>query len=295
MTMIGIDIGGTNIKAVRLDAAGQVLQSAHYPTPTQRDALIERVRALLTELGANADASVGIAAPGLADADNRAIQWMRGRLDCIEGLNWSTHLNRPACVLNDAHAATLGEAWIGAAKNKQHVIMLTLGTGVGGGVIVHGKLLQGAIGRAGHLGHISLDPDGAPDIVGTPGSLEDCIGAHALHEQSDGRFEQTVDLLAAAEGGDVEANRLWGTRVKALACAVVSLINAFDPEVVVLGGGMAQAGDALFEPLAQWMAQLEWQPLGEGVPIVAAALGETAGAIGAARFASMKHETSEKR
>ena len=293
MTMVGIDIGGTNIQAVRLDAAGAVISSSHRPTPTQRDALIAQVDALLSALQVDAKDALGIASPGLAGADNRRIRWMRGRLDCVEDLDWTAQLKRPALVLNDAHAATLGEATCGAATGRHNVIMLTLGTGVGGGVIVGGRLLQGAIGRAGHLGHICLNPDGAQDIVGTPGALEDHVGAHTLPAQSGGRFADTAALLAAVSEGDTEAERLWDARVKALACALVSLINAFDPEVIVLGGGTAQAGAALFEPLNQWMDRLEWRPLDEAVPIVPAALGDRAGAIGAARFAAAQCETSE--
>jgi len=292
MTTVGIDIGGTNIKAVRLDAAGAVIGASHRATPAQRGALIAQVHALLTELQADAQDALGIASPGLADPANRAIRWMRGRLDCVEDLDWAAQLNRAAVVLNDAHAATFGEASCGAAAGKRHVVMLTLGTGVGGGVIVEGRLLQGATGRAGHLGHMCLDPDGAPDIVGTPGALEDHVGAHTLAAQSEGRFTDTAALLAAMRDGDREAAQFWAQRVKALACGVVSLINVFDPEVVVLGGGTAQAGPALFEPLQRWMDCLEWRPLGEPVPIVPAALGDRAGAIGAARFAAAQHKAS---
>ena len=191
-------------------------------------------------------------------------------------------------MLNDAHAATVGESWIGAARGVQNAILLTLGTGVGGGVIVDGKLLQGATGRAGHLGHITLDMHGPPDIVGMPGSLEDCIGNHNVSARSGGSFHSTFELLEALAAGDRAATECWRRSVRGLAVGIASLINAFDPEVVVLGGGIAECGPVLFDPLQEFLDEVEWRPTGEGVRIVAATLGEMAGAIGAARFAALK-------
>jgi glucokinase len=190
-------------------------------------------------------------------------------------------------VLNDAHAATVAEAWIGAAQGAQHAVMLTLGTGVGGGVIVDGRLLQGATGRAGHLGHVSIEQDGSPDIVGTPGSIEDAIGNHTLAARSGGRFTDTSELVKAAQNGDRAAADCWQRSVRGLAVGITSLVNAFDPEIVVLGGGIAESGPALFELLTIYMDELEWRPTGQRVPIVAAKLGELSGAIGAARFAAL--------
>lgn len=289
---IGIDIGGTNIKAIRLAADGGVLADAHRPTPMRRDELIDALQQTLTELRSQGDEPLGVASPGLAEPENRSIRWMRGRLESVEGLHWSDALGRPATVLNDAHAATLGEASAGAAAGKRHVVMLTLGTGVGGGVLVDGKLLQGASGRAGHLGHVCLDYHGEADIVGTPGSLEDLVGAHTLLAASQGRYAQMTELLAGCQANDPEAIGLWNRRVRALAAGLVSLINAFDPEVVVLGGGIPNAGAWLFDELGRWMKAWEWRPLGESVPIVPAALGDRAGAIGAARFAVGHVETA---
>jgi glucokinase len=112
-------------------------------------------------------------------------------------------------VLNDGHAALLGEAWLGSARGFQNVILLTLGTGVGGAAILDGKLLRGQIGRAGHLGHICLDPDGPRDVCGTPGSLEVAIGNCTIGERSRGRFQTTHELVAAYRDGDLEAAGIW--------------------------------------------------------------------------------------
>ncbi|MEM8738903.1 MAG: ROK family protein [Planctomycetota bacterium] len=289
---LGIDIGGTMIKAVggrgARDRPGGILdleaaRRLEVPTPTTRGGLIDAVSGLIESLGGG-EGPVGVASPGLAGRDNRSIHWMRGRLSAVEGLDWSAALGREAAVLNDAHAATLGEAWAGAAAGRSDVVMLTLGTGVGGGVICGGRLLQGATGRAGHLGHITLDLDGERDIVNTPGSLEDWVGNHTVAARTG--FGSTSELVAAVGRGEPAAEAHWDRTLHALACGVGSLINAFDPEVVVLGGGIAQAGEAaLFGPLAEKLAEVEWRPTGSGVPVVPAELGPWAGAVGAARFA----------
>lgn len=290
---IGIDLGGTNIKAVRVNAAGQVLARHEQPTgddhsrskPDAQRSILGAVSAAIAAVGGDAAGRVGLACPGLARPDNRVIAWMRGRLEMVEGLDWTAALNRPIPVINDAHAATIGEAWCGAAVGRSHVVLLTLGTGVGGGVIVSGRLVQGAMGRAGHLGHMSLDPHGSLDLARTPGSIEDAIGDHTVAARTGGRFADTQALVRSVAACDTEAVTHWLRSVDALAAHLVSLINAFDPQVIVLGGGIAKAGPHLFDPLRRRLDQIEWRPTGTAVPIVAATLGSDAGAIGAARFA----------
>ncbi len=284
---IGIDIGGTRIKAVALAGDGVVLGRHESRTLDEPAALVEAARAAIERLSAaeRRTVAVGLAAPGLAAADERSIAWMQGRLEAVQGLDWTEQLGRPVRVLNDAQAATLAEAALGAAAGCDHVILLTLGTGVGGGALVDGRLLRGRLGRAGHLGHICLDPAGEPDIVGTPGSLEDRVGDHTVSQRTGGRFADTRQLVAAVEQGDPEARRYWEQTIHALACGIVSLINVLDPERVVIGGGVAQAGPTLFDPLIEAMGRLEWRPTGQAVEIVPAMLGSDAGAIGAARYA----------
>jgi glucokinase len=283
---IGIDVGVTNVKMARVTPAGEVLEREMVPTDESDPAWPERLRERFLDLEARGEKArwVGAAAPGIARADGKAIHWMRGRLDAVEGLDWTALLGRktPVPVLNDAQAALLGETWLGAAAGARNAILLTLGTGVGGAAMVDGRLLRGAIGRAGHLGHMCLDIDGAPDIVGTPGSLEDAIGNCTIRERTGGRFETTHDLVAAHERGDAAATTAWVRSVQALACGVVSLVNVLDPEVVIIGGGIARAGEALFAPLREMLAALEWRPHGHAASVVPAALGEFAGALGSA-------------
>ncbi|MEM1026720.1 MAG: ROK family protein [Planctomycetota bacterium] len=279
---IGIDIGGTRIKALLADNDGAVGEAIRRPTVDDPEALVDALRSILIDMDAG-DRPVGIAAPGLAATDHRSIAWMRGRMEALEGLDWSDALGRSVCVLNDGHAATLAEAWCGAARGKQDVVMLTLGTGVGGGLMLGGKLVTGSSGRAGHLGHITLDHAGPQDIVRTPGSFEDLVGNHSVQARTG--FASTHELVVAAQDGNAAAQAHWHRTVHALGCGLVSLINAFDPQVVVIGGGIADAGDALFKPLREEMDALEWRPFDRAVPVLPAALGDVAGAMGAAGFA----------
>jgi glucokinase len=230
---------------------------------------------------------VGVCAPGLVAADGRSIAHLPGKLAGLVGIDWTNVLQQPRTVpvLNDAHAALLGEAWMGAARGKRHVVLLTLGTGVGGAVLNDGQLMRGAIGRAGHIGHLSLDPEGPPSITGMPGSIEVLIGDCTVAARTGGRFPNTAALVTAHRAGDADATRVWLKSIRALACAIGSCINLFDPELVVVGGGIAQAGDVLFDPLRSEMDRVEWRPGGHRVPIVPATLGEWAGAIGAAAHA----------
>jgi glucokinase len=206
----------------------------------------------------------------------------------VLGLVWAEYLGRARePVLIVAQAALLGEAWLGAARGASNVALLTLGTGVGGAAMVDGRLLRGHLGRAGHLGHICLDVDGAGDIVNTPGSLESMIGNYTVGPRTGGRFHSTPELVDAARAGDLEARTVWGRSRDALACGVASVINVLDPEVVIIGGGIAVAGEpTLFEPLRERVRAVGWSLEGEQVRIVAAELGEFAGAIGAAREGS---------
>lgn len=281
---IGCDIGVTHVKLVAVSPAGDVLSRRQIDTLADRPDWPGRVREVIAAMEQmNGPAKwVGLAAPGLAAPHGRFISWMRGRLSEVQGLDWGEFLGRPAPVLNDAQAALLGEVWQGAAKGSRNVMLLTLGTGVGGALMVDGLLLKGRLGRAGHLGHISLDPDGPPDIVNTPGSLEDAIGNCTVEARSDGRFTTTHDLYAAHQRGDAGATAVWARSIKALAAGVASLVNVADPEVVILGGGIARAGAALFDPLNALLDEFEWRPHGQRVKVVPAVLGEYAGALGAA-------------
>jgi glucokinase len=283
---IGIDLGGSSVKAVAVSRDGDLLESLNLPFVDREMEwalrVEESVEYLRTKLGE--PEGIGLSAPGLASADERSIAFMPGRLQGLEGLDWTRRLGSPTTVpvLNDAHAALLGEAWIGAAARVGNTFMLTLGTGVGGAAIVDGRLLKGRLGRAGHLGHVTVDFEGPLDDVGTPGSVEAEIGNKTLQRRCQGRYANTHALVAAVEAGDPEAARIWERSIRALGAAVASLINVLDPEVVIIGGGIAKAGKTLFEPLAVALERIEWRPGGHRARIVPAQLGDLAGAYGSA-------------
>jgi len=287
----GVDLGGTNIKIVAVSEEGQMLERSTCETQTDSPGFwVETIRQKIKEIEKTRAESarwIGLAAPGLAARDNLSIASMPGKLRGLEGLDWTDSLqtSHPVPVLNDAHAALLGEAWIGAAVGYRNVVLLTLGTGVGGALLAEGRLSKGHIGRAGHLGHISLNPDGPPDIVGTPGSLEQAIGNSTLTERSAGRFTSTRQLVEAYVNGDEKATDVWLRSVYNLAAGITSIINAVDPEVIIIGGGIAQAGSALFDPLERFLEKMEWRPQGHRVHIIPAALGDFAGTLGAAYYA----------
>lgn len=284
---VGIDVGGTRIKAVCVRPDGSLVRERIECSADNADVLVRTVAAIADDM-APQNSPIGVCAPGLAARDNRSIAWMRGRMEAVEGRDWSCAIGRDVWVLNDGHAAALGESWLGAARDAESAVVLTLGTGVGGGVVLGGRVLQGACGRAGHLGHITLNVQGAPDIVGMPGSLEDCIGNHNVEQRTNGRFKATSDLIAAATARDADAIAWWRTSIRGLAVAIASLVNAFDPHIVVLGGGIATAGSVLFGPLLEDLEQVEWRPTGAATRVAPAELGEFAGAYGAARFALLQ-------
>lgn len=287
---IGIDLGGTNIKAALVDTqTAETLATLSKPTrdgefegSTPRFALT--VREIVAEFEARVGQrlSVGLSAPGLANPDGTCIDWMPGRMHGLEKFMWADFLQRPCHVLNDAHAALLGEVWSGAAKGTQDAFMLTLGTGVGGAIWSGGRLLKGKIGRAGHLGHLSTDANAACDLFGTPGSLEAAIGNQTIGIRGESRYATTLDLLAAYAAGDAHAERVWLESVRHLAAAIASLINVLDPEVIIVGGGIAVgAGERLFAPLQSMLDSFEWRPGGHQARLVPAALGDSAGCLGA--------------
>ena len=308
MNVIGIDLGGTWIKAVLVDGAGEIInqeyRSTHgnpgtQPEGSDQSAVAvstpwkEAIRETINELKAKSPApvaAIGLSAPGLPNDANTCIARMPGRLQGLEFFDWSKFLGQPVHVLNDAQAATMAEFKLGAARGYTHALMLMLGTGVGGGLILNGQLYQGLFQKAGHLGHICIDNGGDRDIVGIPGSLEDAIGNATVGKRSLGKYQTTYELLEAHRQQVPFATWLWLDSVRKLAIGISSLVNVFSPEVVVLGGGITQANQQLFEPLAEFMDLYEWRAGEQAVPIVQARFGDFAGAIGAASFAVSRTE-----
>lgn len=296
-TVYGIDIGGTQVKACALNASGEVLGRHSAALGEERNGP-ERVKEsirILEDQCRQAPDGIGIAAPGLASRGEDRIACLPGGKVAIEGLVWAEFLaiDRPIRVLNDAHAGLLGELWKGAAQGLRNALLITLGTGIGGAILSDGRLLRGHLGRAGHVGHLCLDPEGPPGICGMPGSFEDYIGNQTVEERTHGRFTSTDQLVEAVLKGDAEAVRYWEQSIYHLACGLASLVNVLDPEAIVIGGGIAQAGKVLFEPLQSAMDRVEWRPTGERVMLLQAKLGEWSGAYGAA-YNVLTHDREEE-
>jgi glucokinase len=311
---IGIDLGGTDVKVIAADENGEILERHStlswgvlppaFKAPQPRAGVpeletvwqksIRRTVAQYEQKQGTAAAAIGVAAPGLVAPDGRSIAILPGRLEGLVGLDWTAFLQREEMVpvLNDAQAALVGEAWRGAAASFRHVILLTLGTGVGGAIMADGKLLRGAIGRAGHFGHVSISESPETSIAGTPGALELAIGNCTIIERGGFslahgglNYPSTLALIKAHRAGDARATEIWSISVRALGRALVGFINILDPEAIIIGGGIARAADDLFRLLAEELDKFEWRPGGHRVQILPAALGEWAGALGAAKAA----------
>ncbi|HMK19044.1 MAG TPA: ROK family protein [Chitinophagaceae bacterium] len=291
---IGIDLGGTRIKGVVIDAVGNVLHQTYTPTndgegEIWKEAIAKTVHELRQKIPGEKIA-VGISAPGLPNKGNTTIAFMPGRLDGLENFVWSDYLNCSAYVLNDGVAALVAEAKTGAAKNSTNAIMITLGTGVGGALLINKQPYQGSFNKAGHIGHMVIDSNGDADVTNMPGSLEECIGNCTVEKRSKGKFTSTHELLDAYRNDDEFAKQVWLVSVKKLAIGLASASNFISPDTIVVGGGIAEANDDLFLPLNKWFDEFEWQPGGIRPQIVKAVHGDLAGAIGAACFALSKNE-----
>jgi glucokinase len=291
---IGIDLGGTRIKGVVIDAIGNVLHQTYTPTndgegEIWKKAIAKTVHELRQKVPGEKIA-VGISAPGLPNKENTTIAFMPGRLDGLENFVWSDYLNCSAYVLNDGVAALVAEAKTGAAKNSTNAIMITLGTGVGGALLINKQPYQGSFNKAGHIGHMVIDSNGDADVTNMPGSLEECIGNCTVEKRSKGKFTSTHELLGAYRNDDEFAKQVWLVSVKKLAIGLASASNFISPDTIVVGGGIAEANDDLFLPLNKWFDEFEWQPGGIRPQIVKAVHGDLAGAIGAACFAMSKSE-----
>ena len=290
---LGIDVGGTNSKLAVLEIEGDhrtVLATATIPTGAgDPGEVVGRLGAAGARLAAEHGpvAAAGAGVPGLFDeASGRIVllpnlpaAWTgRPFRDPLAGL-----LGVPVALINDARAFTLAESRMGAAAGCPTVVCLTLGTGVGGGVVVDGRLRFGPSGRAGELGHQVIEVDGPPCGCGNRGCVE-AFAAGAVLCRLGGR-DTPEAVFRAAAAGDRRAGAAVGATVGRLAVGIANLVTVLWPERVVVGGGVAAAGDQLFGPLRAAVAAAAPLVDPASYEIVPAALGPAAGAIGAALWA----------
>ena len=286
--VIGVDLGGTAIKLARICADGTMLAESQWPTPQPAVpgavtmALCDAIEQIDPEHAAEA---VGIGLPGPMDAAARVARV------CINLPGWEdvpladwleSRLNRRVTLANDGNCALVGEAWKGAASGFDDVVLLTLGTGVGGGVMLSGALFTGHHGAAAEPGLITLFPEGPACNSGNRGSLEQYASITGLQRLG---ADDPAALAAAASGGDQEALAIWDRYGELLGTGISSLVYVFTPQLVLLGGGLAGAS-AHFLPAVQREVTSRVQAISrEGLQIKACALGNGAGRLGAARLA----------
>lgn len=302
MVYLGIDIGGTGIKAALVDEQGRILQHAETPTRASEGAVavLGRVEHLARSLmGKTLDPLLGCGVGSAGRIDHRRghVVFASGNLPGWTGLalgpELSSRLGIPVVVDNDVNVASLAEGWIGSARGTGNYLMLTLGTGVGGAVVIGGKLWRGARSGAGEVGHMALYPGGLPCNCGGVGCAEQYVSAKALTRRANEfldkghPFRGIREVLTAAERGNPgrrEAARKGVERFTAdLALFIMNLQQAFDPQVMVVGGGIVRLGywwDRLLEAVNR-----ECKPRSLGVRLKRAHCGPLAGVVGAARLA----------
>ncbi|MDX2243424.1 MAG: ROK family protein [Leptolyngbyaceae cyanobacterium bins.302] len=286
--VLGIDLGGTAIKLGRFTADGTCLQTMTIPTPQPAtpEAVVREMATAIAQLDPDhAAVAIGVGTPGPADATGRIARVainLAGWHD-VPLADWlEAKTGRPTVVANDANCAGMGEAWLGAGRWFRNLILLTLGTGVGGAIVLDGKLFTGHHGTAGELGLITLNPDGPPCNSGNQGSLEQYASVQAIRQRTG---LEPSELGALATAGDANALRFWQAYGRDLGAGLASLIYVLTPEAVIIGGGVSASAEFFFPTI---QAEIERRVLPSsraGLQLLQAELGNQAGMVGAAKLA----------
>ena len=275
---IGVDIGGTNIRAARISAEGDILAFTSKKVFREREPLLKEIQACIAEMITDRTEGIGIGVAGRISVPEAKVL-TAGYLDlqdvCL-GKIINDRFNLPVVIDSDAYMAVFAESKIGSAKDKENIVMFTIGTGVGGAVLLDGKLFYGK-GAAGQLGHLTIDPAGGLCNCGRRGCIETfssgtALGAY-LAQAAFPAGTRAEDLLRLSEAGDEKAGKVLDRWIHPLRMAIDSTCAAYDPEVVLLGGGLGQAAYAALEnyPAESAWFQCEVRP---------AVLGDDAGVIG---------------
>ncbi len=309
MEVLGIDIGGTKLAAGVVDVEGRILTRAEVPTQAVEgpERVLGRIVQLAEKVLARSETShvpvrrIGIGCAGPVDRKAGLILdppnlpgWTQVPL--VE--HFEQALGLPVVLENDANAAALGEFRYGAGKGAQSLVYLTVSTGIGGGIILDGKIWHGLKDTAGEIGHMTLLPDGPLCGCGNRGCLEALASGPSIVRRArellaagrDSRLRDlgeftSTDIARLAQEGDLVAGEVWQGAVKFLALGVTAAITILAPERVVIGGGVTRAGDLLFEPLRREVkSRVRLVPM-NSVPLLPAALGADVGILGAAAVA----------
>ncbi len=311
MNAIGVDSGGTKIAAAVVTPEGKILSEVRYPTqavPPNR--LIETIAQAIIEVKDGFEVGgVCVAVPGLILASENKIIFAPNlheieniRLD--EEIGCRTGLR--VTVENDANAAAWGEFRFGAGRGLEHMVFITLGTGVGGGIITHGVLLRGAQGAGGELGHVTIDPTGPRCGCGNYGCLEALASGTTIarraqkvaNERPDSALGRPAvaraplgeDVLDLARKGDEASEKVLQETGTWLGIGLATFVNIFDPEVIAIGGGVSEAGDLVLESARRELRLRSHSPSRDLVEIREAALGAKSGMLGAAALARDEDE-----
>jgi glucokinase len=302
---VGIDLGGTSIKAGIVSTTGELLAEREQPTPRgPYQEVLHTFREMIHSLAQDLSISmgeiggVGVGAPALLDVK-------RGYVHEIVNLGWhdvplkeelESLLKLPCYIDNDANTAALGEMWKGAGRGAQHLICITVGTGIGGGLILNGDIYHGVIGLAGEIGHLTVRPeDGRLCNCGNIGCLETETSATAMihyGKQVLKTIEQVTakDVIDAAKDGNEQCLQIVQRVGYYLGLSLAQAANLFNPEKIVIGGGVSKAGEFFLQPIREQFNKFALKKVAEVAQIVPAELGNRAGMIGSAWLA---HKHSE--
>ncbi len=312
---VGVDLGGTKIHTVVAKADGAVLGEDRRPTEATQgpDAVVARIAASvraaceLAGVSVESVAGVGISSPGPCDP-KRGVVTNAPNLPGFHDVHItrlvSEALGRPVLLENDANAACYGEFRFGAGRGLRHVVYVTLGTGIGGGIIIDGKIYEGASGAAGEVGHIIIDPDGPPCNCGARGCVEALASGPAIAREAKraiaegrspimaglaGDSRPTAELvLRAAQQGDAVAREIIRSAGHSLGIGLIGVLNCLNPEALILGGGLIGLGDLYLEPAITTAKSGAFEQIMSDVTITLASLGERSGALGAAALVMAK-------
>ena len=301
MRALGIDIGGTSIKLGIVEADGSIVARTNLPTPSTIQGFRTVMVPFVNEYAAGV-AGIGIGCKGIIEAGTARVAVLPGTLHFLEGHTLSELLATalPVYADNDARVAMVGEMMWGAARGLRNALMFTLGTGVGGAILAEGKLLRGATGVAGHVGHLTVEAEGAPCICGNRGCLETVFSSKAIEAAGFRVVHAGVDctltreytgraaevsceaVFRTAAEGDAVSRRIRDDAAMRLGAAIAGLAFVFDPERIILGGHITEAGTALLDPVAREIHQRTRGLLRRDVPVVLQESKDASGVAGAA-------------
>jgi len=292
---IGVDLGGTNLRVAAIDASGQILN--RVATPVAYDLgpehvvgnIVDVIHKVRSAIATGALRGVGIGVPGFIDIDAGVVVGT-ANLPGFESFpvrdEIQRHLGTSIILENDANAAALGEKWMGAGKDVQNLILLTLGTGIGGGIIIDGKVLHGFLGMAGEFGHMTVFPDGNPCGCGNCGCLEKHASATAIAAMGRmmhfGRDTTSAKVYELAMAGNERAIWVFEAMGRALGIAIASLINAFNFPLYLLSGGPLPAWDLFAPTMFNEIKKRSFTYARSGTRVEKGLLGADAGLFGAA-------------